>query len=128
MPAAAAISCSRSPSGPLRAISSCAVSRISRRASSGVRRSRFTEAGIEDHRHILTLLSATPILKRSHPTMGTSPMSQPTDTRLHPIAAYRAVRKLMQHREHHQKAALLIDALGSETMLSHVAHFANTDR
>src|SRR5438094_8359994 len=67
MPAAAAISCSRSPSGPLRAISSCAVSRISRRASSGVRRSRFIEARIGDHKHVLTLLSATHILKQSHP-------------------------------------------------------------
>src|SRR5437762_13704195 len=127
MPAAAAISCSRSPSGPLRAISSCAVSRISRRASSGVRRSRFTEAGIEDHRHILTLLSATPILKRSHPTMGTSPMSQPTDTRLHPIAAYRAVRKLMQNREDTRQVFLLIDALRGKTTLRQLARFRQTE-
>ena len=49
--------------------------------------------------------------------MGTSPMSQPTDTRLHPIAAYRAVRKLMQNREDTRQVFLLIDALRGKTTL-----------
>src|SRR5947199_7860394 len=59
--------------------------------------------------------------------MGTSPMSQPTDTRLHPIAAYRAVRKLMQNREDTRQVFLLIDALRGKTTLRQFARFRQTE-
>src|SRR5438045_1300544 len=59
--------------------------------------------------------------------MGTSPVSQPTDTRLHPIAAYRAVRKLMQNREDTRQVFLLIDALRGKTTLRQLARFRQTE-
>src|SRR5881394_1718724 len=59
--------------------------------------------------------------------MGTSPMSQPTDTRRHPIAAYRAVRKLMQNREDTRQVFLLIDALRGKTTLRQLARFRQTE-
>jgi ubiquinone biosynthesis protein COQ4 len=54
-------------------------------------------------------------------------MSQPTDTRLHPIAAYRAVRKLMQNREDTRQVFLLIDALRGKTTLRQLARFRQTE-
>src|SRR5258705_13031790 len=56
-----------------------------------------------------------------------SPMSQPTDTRQHPIAAYRAVRKLMQNREDTRQVFLLIDALRGKTTLRQLARFRQTE-
>src|SRR5436853_4923042 len=127
MPAAAAISCSRSPSGPARAISCCAVSRISCRASSGVRRARFTEACIGSCRSLLTLLSAYPRLVGTCPERGTPAMPQAADTRRHPIAAYRAVRKLMRDREDTRQVFLLIDALRGKSTLRQFARFRDTE-
>src|SRR5205807_5134618 len=127
MPAAAAISCSRSPSGPARAISCCAVSRISCRASSGVRRARFTEACIGPHKSLLTLLSVYPKLIGPCPERGTPAMSQAADTRRHPIAAYRAVRKLMRNREDTRQVFLLIDALRGKSTLRQFARFRETE-
>ena len=54
-------------------------------------------------------------------------MSQPTDTRLHPIGAYRAVRKLMQNREDTRQVFLLIDALRGKTTLRQLARFRQTE-
>src|SRR5204863_217088 len=59
--------------------------------------------------------------------MGTSPVSQPTGTRLHPIAAYRAVRKLMQNREDTRQVFLLIDALRGKTTLRQLTRFRTTE-
>src|SRR5438270_9452653 len=127
MPAAAAISCSRSPSGPLRAISCCAVSRISRRASSGERRSLLAEAGIRGLKFYIDIIVNILYLDPIAPTSGTIAMSSPTDTRLHPIAAYRAVRKLMQNREDTRQVFLLIDALRGKTTLRQLARFRQTE-
>src|SRR5438874_3927083 len=127
MPAAAAISCSRSPSGPACAISCCAVSRISCRATSGVRRTRFTEACIGVYTSLLTLLSVYPKFGRPRPERGTPAMSQATDTRRHPIAAYRAVRALMRDREDTRQVFLLIDALRGKTTLRQFARFRETE-
>ena len=54
-------------------------------------------------------------------------MSSPTDTRRHPIAAYRAVRKLMQNREDTRQVFLLIDALRGKTTLRQLAKFRATE-
>ena len=54
-------------------------------------------------------------------------MSQITDTRLHPIAAYRAVRKLMQNREDTRQVFLLLDALRGKTTLRQLTKFRATE-
>jgi ubiquinone biosynthesis protein COQ4 len=54
-------------------------------------------------------------------------MSQPTDTRRHPVAAYRAVRKLMHDREDTRQVFLLIDALRGRTTLRQLARFCATE-
>ena len=54
-------------------------------------------------------------------------MSQATDTRRHPIAAYRAVRKLMQNREDTRQVFLLLDALRGKTTLRQLAKFRATE-
>jgi ubiquinone biosynthesis protein COQ4 len=50
-----------------------------------------------------------------------------TDTRRHPIAAYRAVRRLMQNREDTRQVFLLIDALRGKTTLRQLAKFRATE-
>src|SRR5437588_5652958 len=72
---------------------------------------------------IVNILYLDPIA----PTSGTIAMSSPTDTRLHPIAAYRAVRKLMQNREDTRQVFLLIDALRGKTTLRQLARFRQTE-
>ena len=54
-------------------------------------------------------------------------MSQAADTRRHPIAAYRAVRKLMRDREDTRQVFLLIDALRGKSTLRQFARFRETE-
>src|SRR5438105_15195077 len=53
-------------------------------------------------------------------------MSQPASTRLHPVAALRAVRNLMRNREDTQQVFLLIEALRGKTTLRQFARFRQT--
>lgn len=50
-----------------------------------------------------------------------------TDTRLHPIAAFRAMRALLRNREDTRQAFLLIDALRGKTTLRQLQRFRQTD-
>src|SRR5438067_9438212 len=61
------------------------------------------------------------------PTIGTIAMSQITDTRRHPIAAYRAIRALMRDREDTRQVFLLIDALRGKTTLRQLTRFRSTE-
>lgn len=54
-------------------------------------------------------------------------MSRPTDTRLHPLAALRAIRGLLRDREDTRQAFLLMDALRGKTTLRQFARFRQTD-
>jgi len=54
-------------------------------------------------------------------------MSQLAKPRLHPIAALRAVRKLMRNREDTQQVFLLIEALRGKTTLRQFARFRQTE-
>jgi ubiquinone biosynthesis protein COQ4 len=54
-------------------------------------------------------------------------MPQTADTRRHPVAAYRAVRKLMRNREDTRQVFLLIDALRGKTTLRQLARFRETE-
>jgi len=54
-------------------------------------------------------------------------MTEITDTRRHPIAAYRAIRKLMRDREDTRQVFLLIDALRGKTTLRQLARFRTTE-
>jgi len=53
-------------------------------------------------------------------------MLQPPDTRLHPIAAFRALRGLLRNREDTRQAILLVDALRGETTLRQFDRFRET--
>ncbi len=53
-------------------------------------------------------------------------MANPVDTRLHLIAAWRAVRKLIRDREDTRQVFLLIDALRGKTSLRQLARFRHT--
>jgi ubiquinone biosynthesis protein COQ4 len=53
-------------------------------------------------------------------------MTQPTSPRLHPIAALRAVRRLMRNREDTHQVFLLIEALRGKTTLRQFARFRQT--
>src|SRR6201998_4105296 len=116
------MSCSLSPSGPVLAIRACAVSRISRRASSGVRRIRLT-------RPLITLLTFLSVWSKFYRVAcrWRYPMSQPASSRLRPIAALRAVRNLMRNREDTQQVFLLIEALRGKTTLRQLARFRRTE-
>jgi ubiquinone biosynthesis protein COQ4 len=54
-------------------------------------------------------------------------MTEITDTRRHPIAAYRAIRKLMRDREDTRQVFLLIDALRGKTTLRQLGRFRATE-
>ena len=54
-------------------------------------------------------------------------MQQKPDTRLHPIAAFRAMRKLMQNREDTGQVFLLNEALRGKTTLRQLAKFRRTE-
>ena len=54
-------------------------------------------------------------------------MPQPTSTRLHPIAAFRAIQRLKRNREDTRQAVLLIDALRGKTSLRQFADFRQTE-
>ncbi len=54
-------------------------------------------------------------------------MAQRPSTRLHPIAAFRAMRNLKRNREDTRQAVLLIDALRGKTSLRQFARFRQTD-
>lgn len=54
-------------------------------------------------------------------------MLQSTSTRLHPIAAIRAVRNLKRDREDTRQAFLLLDALRGKTTLRQFARFRRTE-
>src|SRR5215472_11780729 len=54
-------------------------------------------------------------------------MSQPAKPRLHPVAALRAVRKLMRNGEDTQQVFLLIEALRGKTTLRQFARFRQTE-
>ena len=54
-------------------------------------------------------------------------MSQPPSYRLHPLAALRAVRKLMSNGEDTHQVFLLIDALRGKTTLRQFARFRQTE-
>ena len=54
-------------------------------------------------------------------------MPQPISTRLHPIAALRAMRNLKRNREDTRQAVLLIDALRGKTSLRQFARFRQTE-
>jgi len=53
-------------------------------------------------------------------------MSQPAKPRLHPVAALRAVRKLMRNGEDTQQVFLMIEALRGKTTLRQFARFRRT--
>jgi ubiquinone biosynthesis protein COQ4 len=53
-------------------------------------------------------------------------MPQSTSTRLHPVAAFRAIRKLKQNREDTRQVFLLMDALRGKTSLRQFARFRET--
>jgi ubiquinone biosynthesis protein COQ4 len=53
-------------------------------------------------------------------------MPQSTSTRLHPVAAFRAIRKLKQNREDTRQVFLLMDALRGKTSLRQFALFRET--
>src|SRR5438445_9532523 len=50
-----------------------------------------------------------------------------TDTRLHPVAAYRAMRNLLRDREDTRQVFLLIDALRGKTTLRQLERFRQTE-
>jgi ubiquinone biosynthesis protein COQ4 len=52
---------------------------------------------------------------------------QLTDTRLHPIAAFRAMRNLLRDREDTRQVFLLIDALRGKTTLRQLERFRQTE-
>ena len=54
-------------------------------------------------------------------------MQQTSDTRIHPIAAYRAMRALLRNREDTRQVFLLIDALRGKTTLHQLAKFRQTE-
>ncbi|HVC56204.1 MAG TPA: Coq4 family protein [Stellaceae bacterium] len=54
-------------------------------------------------------------------------MQQTTDTRLHPIAACRAMRQLLRDRGNTRQVFLLIDALRGKTTLRQLAQFRQTE-
>lgn len=54
-------------------------------------------------------------------------MQQVTDTRLHPIAAFRAMRNLLRDREDTRQVFLLIDALRGKTTLRQLERFRQTE-
>ena len=54
-------------------------------------------------------------------------MPQPTSTRLHPIAAIRAMRSLKRDREDTRQVFLLLDALRGKTSLRQFARFRKTE-
>ena len=54
-------------------------------------------------------------------------MPQITSTRLHPIAAIRAMRRLMRNREDTRQVFLLMDALRGKTSLRQFARFRHTE-
>jgi ubiquinone biosynthesis protein COQ4 len=54
-------------------------------------------------------------------------MQQPADTRLHPIVALRAMRKLLRDREDTAQVFLIIDALRGKTTLRQLARFRQTE-
>lgn len=54
-------------------------------------------------------------------------MSRTDDTRLHPIAALRAIRALIRDREDTRQAFLLMDALRGKTSLRQLARFRATE-
>jgi ubiquinone biosynthesis protein COQ4 len=54
-------------------------------------------------------------------------MSQYPSTRLHPVAAFRAMRNLQRNREDTRQAVLLLDALRGKTSLRQFARFRETD-
>ena len=53
-------------------------------------------------------------------------MQQTTSTRIHPIAAFRAMRNLLRDREDTRQVFLLIDALRGRTTLRQLARFRRT--
>src|SRR5216684_2220768 len=133
MPASAAMSCSRSPCGPVRATSAWAVSRISRLASSGVRRTRLAGSVIVRglpcrlaQNSMLTKLSVDNIL-RIEASMRRCAMPQSASTRLHPVAALRAMRNLIRDREDTKQVFLLIEALRGKTTLRQLARFRQSE-
>src|SRR6202043_3686310 len=68
-----------------------------------------------------------PQIGRIVPGKGTPAMSQATDTRRHPVAAYRAMRNLLRDREDTRQVFLLIDALRGKTTLRQFARFRETE-
>ena len=54
-------------------------------------------------------------------------MSQSTDTRIHPITALRAMRKLMRDREDTTQVFLLIEALRGKSTLRQLARFRQSE-
>jgi ubiquinone biosynthesis protein COQ4 len=54
-------------------------------------------------------------------------MSQSTDTRIHPIVALRAMRKLMRNREDTEQVFLLIEALRGKTTLRQITRFRQSE-
>src|SRR3954452_22091963 len=54
-------------------------------------------------------------------------MEQVSDTRLHPIAAFRAMQNLLRDREDTRQVFLLIDALRGKTTLRQLARFRQTE-
>src|SRR5436305_7161398 len=54
-------------------------------------------------------------------------MEQVSDTRLHPIAAFRAMQNLLRDREDTRQVFLLIDALRGKTTLRQLERFRQTE-
>ena len=54
-------------------------------------------------------------------------MSKPASHRLRPVAALRAMRKLLRNREDTQQVFLLIEALRGKTTLRQFARFRQTE-
>ena len=74
---------------------------------------------------MLTTLSVT--LSADVHLAGDRAMPQPTSTRLHPIAASRALRNLTRDREDTRQVFLLMDALRGKTTLRQFARFRRTE-
>src|SRR5690348_6005263 len=114
-PAALATSCKRSPAGPPTAISASAASRINRRASAGLRRTRLfllvdfllatfhnlTIDNIVDNRH------GPAVETRTYAVFAQSTL----DTRLRPLEAVKAVRRLMANPEATEEVFVILRAM-----------------
>src|SRR5439155_16831399 len=75
---------------------------------------------------MLTMLSVDTIFP-AKASMRRCAMPQTASTRLHPIAALRAMRNLIRNREDTKQVFLLIDALRGKTTVRQLARFRQSE-